>query len=169
MNGLIKNTQILKNNIQKKFKKILEEYLRDGEIIESINNGLCADFANSLEKIIGQDSIIVSIYGYEDLYDACSDFNFNFNPSFDIKPIEKMDKFYFPFGHTFLYYEGKFYDSECIEGVYKIEDIPTIKRNIKEYLENPFVHKIWININAGDGSRSFIHGIIGDHPYVLEK
>ena len=161
----IKNYPDFKNNIKDEFKNILNEYLNDGETIETINNGLCADFANSLNNITKHSSMIVSIYDYEDLFNACVDFDFKL--PFDISPLEKMDKFYFPFGHTFLFYEGKFFDSECIEGVYKIEDIPIIKRNIKEYLEEPFVNKIWININAGDGSSGFIHGINGDHSFVI--
>lgn len=130
-------------SIQEKFNEILNTYLQLGESPESINDGLCADFSNSLNDIVKSSSKIFSIYDYEDLISAIE--NYNFNVPFDISPLEKMDKRYFPFGHTFLVFKGKFYDSESIEGVSRIEDLKIIKRNFKEYLESPFYNVINLN------------------------
>ena len=57
---------------------------------------------------------------------------FNFELPFDIKEV---NEFYFPFSHTFLFYEGNFYYSEIIDGTSHVEDLPIIKRNIKEFYD----------------------------------
>lgn len=113
------NIQLIIRDTLKKFKVIPYE----------INNGLCEEFAME---------VIESMGGYQkDLFELTSD-NFTddndeFKPEYlaDYGDIDNPDPSEIDMGsHVWIYYNGKHYDAECVEGVENLFDLPFYKRRV---------------------------------------
>lgn len=96
-----------------------------------INSGRCMGFAHDIAKQgFGDD-----VWGSEVPIEYWSD---------NIQTIGRYDTEYFMDIHCFIYYEGKFYDSECPQGCDCPDDLPCYQRNmdlLNEY-ENELAYDI---------------------------
>ena len=92
--------------------ELLGEYTEDPQ---TINNGLCADFAYNLEQITDGEAF----WGDEICIMLWSS-----------RAILSKDWFtHFAPGHCFLKLDGRYYDSECPEGVEFPDDLPYYQRD----------------------------------------
>lgn len=91
----------------KKISKIILETIKKFKLSpKDINSGLCEDFALIVVKKMG---------GYkENLYELCTE---------DFVDFGELS------GHVWIYYNGKHYDSECVNGVKNWKDLPFFKRS----------------------------------------
>jgi len=107
-------------------KRANSEWIDNHEIKSAIdiNTGYCADYATLIAEQHGFD--IEGIYGLQDIDDLNNKFGLN------IDGEEFHFKGEFLLGHTFLHYDGLFFDAEAIEGVQNPIDLPIVKRVLEE-------------------------------------
>lgn len=94
----------------------------DSENLEStqaLNAGLCADFANALMHLPG-----VEVCGIYDVEDAGS---LGITDAAFMEALRRG-----AIGHTFIRYQGRFYDAERPDGVDCPTSLPTFNRAIDE-------------------------------------
>jgi hypothetical protein len=100
-----------------------DTFLDDADVTSypDINSGLCADFADSIWRKFPQVDVL-GIYELSDLEAF---------PTDDPMIIEAMT--FEAVGHSFVHYKGKYFDSECPNGVNGPYDLPVIRRAILEW------------------------------------
>jgi len=89
-------------------KSIIKETIRQWKISPSkINNGRCEDFAMEIiDKMGGYSNI---------LYEVCT---------------ENFVEFGELVSHVWIYYKGRYYDAECLQGVRNWKELPIFKNII---------------------------------------
>ncbi|WP_196161808.1 hypothetical protein [Reinekea sp. G2M2-21] len=104
--------------IQQIISDKVADWIKTGEVRNAgeINEGLCADFASAIASQI--QCMITGVYDVEDV---------------DLLPCESSDSFKQAvskdwIGHTALFFDGLFYDSESPLGVSKFEDLQVNQR-----------------------------------------
>ncbi|CAH7383697.1 hypothetical protein VCHA53O466_40452 [Vibrio chagasii] len=136
------NKQALKEEITKLIQKHNASWLEhDVESLFEINQGYCADYADSFMQLASTSDIdhsqleLVGLYNYEDL--ESQGFHLAPRPSWiewsGFLELLKSDCF----NHTFIRYLDRFYDSECVQGVLSPFDLPIFQRAAKEYGQLP--------------------------------
>jgi len=88
----------------------------DASCASDINCGLCADFAHSISE--QHTCNVVGVYDLDDLELLAGGFSSAFSQAVKDDLI----------GHTAVFHDGKFYDSETPNGVCMFEDLPINKR-----------------------------------------
>jgi len=107
-------------DIMQTIKDICSRYYKTyGLTAKKINNGNCDDFANDIEF----NGFGCAVWGDEDWL----------NWSLDIKNHLDWFTHFAPF-HCFIWYEGKYYDSECPEGCEYADQLPFYQR--QKWIEN---------------------------------
>lgn len=113
------------NVCEEQVRQLAQLWSADADVgsIEEINYGLCADFANAIASVVPS----VEIHGIYDESDVgcvprgCSG---------KFMCAVKADLI----GHTAVYFDGLFYDSEAPEGVRLFEQLPVCQRSMRRYL-----------------------------------
>ncbi|MDQ2077449.1 hypothetical protein [Marinimicrobium sp. ABcell2] len=100
-------------------RQLTESWLVDDDVrsVQDINNGLCADFANALADLI-PFSEIHGIYDERDISEVPGEFSKEFREAVSAGMI----------GHTAIFIDGLFYDSEAPNGVPCFEQLPLCQR-----------------------------------------
>lgn len=97
---------------------------------EEINQGSCEDFAFKVKKKIPS----VQILSTEDFYELADETSIKQNVQtlsvYDYSNKAPKNFEFGQIGHSFLYYNGKFYDSELPKGSEDLFDIPSLKISI---------------------------------------
>lgn len=111
---------------EEEFFHLVNDFLKleDLKNPKDINQGLCADFADYVLRKTSFEIEIKGIYDYEDTIE--------YTNKKSILKLAKEDIF----GHTFVKYKEKYYDSESVNGVYNPFKLPIFKRAINESKKN---------------------------------
>lgn len=94
------------------------DWVASGDVrtTQCINHGYCADFATDVWKATGAD--IAGVYDPEDLEGLAGGCSDQFKKAVEEQLI----------GHTAIFHDGKYYDSESPEGVTRFEELPVNQR-----------------------------------------
>jgi hypothetical protein len=105
-------------SLQHSIEATVASWIESGDILSSkdINDGLCADFASSIAENLKCE--IVGVYDLEDIGGIKGQVSKSFRMAVESDWV----------GHTALYHDGKFFDSETPSGVSRFEDLPVNQR-----------------------------------------
>lgn len=97
-------------NITQRIESLCDQYYEVNRLTaKRINNGNCDQFANDIEF----SGFGVAVWGDEDWL--------NWSP--DIESYPDWFTHFAPY-HCFIWYEGRYYDSECSEGCEYVDQLP---------------------------------------------
>lgn len=114
-------------NLPHEIRLLVSQYADDDISAENINRGYCADFADTLWRAYPNTLQVLGIYDADDVLTL----GIASEPLLEAAIDGQI-------GHTFLVYEGRFFDAECPEGVDSIIALPTFQRALLEYREARF-------------------------------
>jgi len=107
--------------LTKIIKRLIGQYAKDGITPKEINNGYCADFATVVwEK--ARRTKAIEFFSDEDLG----------------APL---------YTHTFIRFQGKYYDAECPNGVHHWKNLPIFRRGIPtmSIRKGSLTKEIWLD------------------------
>ena len=185
-NPSIEMEEETKTSISSIIKTLIEDFKKEYNCtIFDINNGLCIEFSEELINRLGGYNDNNSLYeiGTDSFFTDDKDiakiwnnvittpfgyWNKNMLDKFGLPPIA-LDKIYDLPHHQWVFYNGKFYDADCLNGVTKWVDLPLIKKIFKKdikYSENKSTNKLYkkkLNLKMPE------IGKYGERNYIKEE
>jgi hypothetical protein len=136
---IIKTTlnEFLNENISFKINNLIDDYRENiGCTINQINRGHCDEFAYDLLQDVGGESDDVFLLATNP--DYSEDYAIDFSDENNKRYYKKFTKFgsesqkLMKLDHVWLYYKGKHYDAETVNGVNDFVELPFFQRILRK-------------------------------------